>query len=89
MRSVILLSYKLAISNQKLFDQWLKIFKDRSVFEEIIKSLEVISIDNYESKLDYELALLSEINKIKLVSKSLNSFETKMWERDDIFTIYT
>ena len=45
------------ISNQKLFDQWLKIFKDRSVFEEIIKSLEVISIDNYESKLDYELAL--------------------------------
>ena len=76
------------ISNQKLFDQWLKIFKDRSVFEEIIKSLEVISIDNYESKLDYELALLSEINKIKLVSKSLNSFETKMWEKEMISLPY-
>ena len=75
-------------SNQKLFDQWLKIFRDRSVFENIIKSLNVINPSNYDSELDYELALLNEINKIKLESKKFTSLEKIMWEKDMISLPY-
>lgn len=77
-----------SISNDSLFNLFLKTIRDKKVVSDAILELGLVDEKNYISKLDYQAALRKEINKVQFDYKDVKSFEKLLWERGSVNTNY-
>lgn len=69
------------LSNDELFNIFLRLFKDKEVVIESILNLGLIDEKKYSSDLLYKKALRELSNNVKLDYKKLSSFERLLWDQ--------